>query len=253
MKGCAKVVIVFAVASLVAGLMVLRPAFAQNSGFYVGGTGGYGWGTSTHTGTLPSAPALFDCGDGIFVPTPSDCPGDAKFSTRGGLIGGTIGWNYWAGPWLFGIEGDYSYAAVSGNSAACGNIPHQCGSRLHSLGTVRGRVGTAFNDWAVYATGGWAFGEVSGYDVTKSSGQQMYNGWTVGGGIEKRIAPQWSLKLEYLYSDLGSKELFQATTPGFAEVVDYRVSTLRVGINYLFEPSPVAARTPVVTKGPSLK
>jgi outer membrane immunogenic protein len=250
-----RILVTIAVAAIALGLASPRGASAQNSGFYIGGTGGYGWGTSTHTGQLPpnAAPPLLDCGDGIFVPTPSDCPGDAKFRTKGGLIGGALGWNYWSGPWLFGIEGDYSYAALSGGSGTCGNIPHQCGSKLESLGTLRGRVGTSYNDWTLYATGGWAFGEVYGYDVLKTSGSTLYSGWAIGGGIEKRIAPQLSLKLEYLYLDLGSKELFQAPTPGYGEVVSFKANTIRVGINYSFAPVSAPAPAPMITKGPSLK
>jgi len=140
---------------------------------------------------------------------------------------------------------------VNGDSSSCGTAPHACGTGLDSLGTVRGRVGTLFNDWLVYATGGWAFGRVSGFDVVKSSGDAMYNGWTVGGGVEKRFAPQWSLKLEYLYTDLGSKDLFQAQVPGYPEHVSYKLNTLRIGINYFFEPA--ASPRPIITKGPSLK
>lgn len=135
---------------------------------------------------IPPAPAA-----PVFIPD------DAKFSTGGGLIGGAIGWNAQYGAWVFGIEGDYSYAAVSGHSDFCGTTGNSCGSRLESLGTVRGRVGAVANDWMLYATGGWAFGEVSGYSTAKLSGDAMYNGWTVGAGLEKRFAPQWSMKLEY--------------------------------------------------------
>jgi len=108
---------------------------------------------------IPPAPAA-----PVFIPD------DAKFSTGGGLIGGAIGWNAQYGAWVFGIEGDYSYAAVSGHSDFCGTTGNSCGSRLESLGTVRGRVGAVANDWMLYATGGWAFGEVSGYSTAKLSG-----------------------------------------------------------------------------------
>ncbi|WP_163202615.1 outer membrane protein, partial [Citrobacter koseri] len=34
-------------------------------------------------------------------------------------------------------------------------------------------------------------------------------GWTVGAGVEYAVAPQWSVRAEYLYYDLGSKSVFQ--------------------------------------------
>ncbi|MET0277561.1 MAG: outer membrane beta-barrel protein [Pseudorhodoplanes sp.] len=243
-----------AMAVLAMALANAGVASAQNSfnGGYIGLTTGYGWGSSTQTGNIPApaGPAFFDC-FGTPVPSPDDCVGDAKLRTRGGLVGGALGWNAQYGAWIFGVEGDYSYAAVSGDSNACGNIPHSCGSRLESLGTVRGRAGTLFNDWLVYGTGGWAFGRVSGYDVAKLSGDAMYSGWTIGAGIEKRFAPQWSLKLEYLYTDLGGKDLFQASVPGYPEHVTYKLNSLRLGISYFFEPA--SSPRPIITKGPSLK
>lgn len=228
--------------AVAAALACLQPASAQTSfsGVNVGVTGGYGWGTATQTGLLPpSAPP---------VVIPDD---DAKFRTRGGLIGGALGWNAQYGTWLAGIEGDYSYASVSGDLDTCGTIPHRCGARLETLGTVRGKLGAVFNDWMLYATGGWAFGEVSGYSAAKSSGEAMYSGWTVGAGFEKRFLPQWSLKLEYLYTDLGNKDLYEANVPGFPENVSYKLSSLRLGISYYFTPDIVPA--PVIAKGPPLK
>lgn len=226
----------------IASLTMTGSAVAQNwTGFYGGVTGGYGWGHSEQTGLIPAPPA---------APIILD---DATLSTRGGLFGGTLGWNSQYGAWVFGIEGDYSYASVSGHSDSCGPVGNNCGSRLESLGTVRGRLGAVANDWMLYATGGWAFGEVSGYSTAKSSGQAMYTGWTVGAGLEKRFAPQWSMKFEYLYTDLGSKELYQATVPGFPENVAYTMNTLRVGINYSFQPYVAAAPAPMITKGPPLK
>jgi outer membrane immunogenic protein len=238
-----RIVVAIVFATIALGIASPRVASAQSfNGGYLGLTTGYGWGTSTQTGNLP-----------IFAPPPDGGEGDAKLRTNGGLIGGALGWNAQYGAWIFGIEGDYSYAAISGSSATCGNPVHSCGSRLESLGTVRGRVGTLFNDWMVYGTGGWAFGRVSGFDVLKGSGDAMYSGWTLGGGFEKRFAPQWSLKLEYLYTDLGGKDLFQASVPGFPEHVTYKLNTIRVGINYSFAAEAVPAPAPIITKGRPLK
>lgn len=227
-------------AAAILALALPGSASAQNwNGFYIGATGGYGWGTSAQTGLIPVPPP---------APPPED---DARLNTRGGLIGGALGWNVQYGTWVFGIEGDYSYAAVKGGSNVCSTLPSACGSRLESLGTVRGRVGAVFNDWMLYATGGWAFGEVSGFSTAKLSGDAMYNGWTVGAGLERRFAPQWSMKLEYLYTDLGNKDLYEAAVPGFPENVAYKVNTVRFGITYNFQP--YAAPSPIITKGPPLK
>jgi hypothetical protein len=86
--------------------------------------------------------------------------GDGHYSVRGGLIGGTLGYNWQLGHWVFGIEGDYDWADVAGRSLACGSssaTPHSCGSSLDSLGTLRGRIGYAAGSTGSllpYLTGG---------------------------------------------------------------------------------------------------
>jgi outer membrane immunogenic protein len=71
-------------------------------------------------------------------------------------------------------------------------------------------------------------------------------GWTVGGGLEWMFAPQWSLKGEYLYYDLGSVTLntvhnFTNLTgdtvnhaANIQSVAHYAGSIARVGVNYKF-------------------
>lgn len=231
---------VFPVAALLLALTGSAAAQSWN-GFYVGGSGGYGWGTSDQTGLIPPAPT-----------SPDIPPDDAKINISGGLIGGGLGWNSQYGMWVLGLEGDYSYAAISGRSDNCGTLPNSCGSRLESFGTVRGRLGVVFDGMMLYGTGGWAFGEVSGFSSAKSSGNAMYSGWTIGAGIEKHFAPQWSMKFEYLYSDLGDRDLYQANVPGFPENVAIKVNTVRLGINYSFQPH-IAPAAPMVTKSRPLK
>ncbi len=59
----------------------------------------------------------------------------------------------------------------------------------------------------LYGTGGLAYGEIetSGTisDPATFSMNTLKTGWTVGGGIEDRVSGNWTVKLEYLYMDLG--------------------------------------------------
>jgi outer membrane immunogenic protein len=61
----------------------------------------------------------------------------------------------------------------------------------------------------------------------------MYSGWTIGGGVEWRLDPRWSAKIEYLYVDLGSRQLFDVV-PGVPETVSATANVLRVGLNFKF-------------------
>ena len=95
---------------------------------------------------------------------------------KGVLVGGTVGYNYQAGPLVLGVEGDLD--ATWANVAA------------PTLGTVRGRIGYALGQFMPYITGGWAEGD---HDTSGSA---------LGGGVEFRVAPALTAKVEYLHVNL---------------------------------------------------
>jgi outer membrane immunogenic protein len=184
-------------------------------GFYVGIVGGYGWGDTRHTNTL----------NGVTT---------GNFDVRGPLLGATIGYNLQTGPWVVGVEGDLSWARVRGSTTAVACGPTPCSSDLRWLGTIRPRVGyTVMPNVLLFATGGAAFGNVrAGIDATAFIGNATHIGWTVGGGVEAMIAPQWTVKAEYLYVDLGTKQTY--TVPAGPIAVDYKSHIGRVGVNFKF-------------------
>jgi outer membrane immunogenic protein len=234
------------------------PAFAAPpsgvfnwTGPYGGIEGGGAWGHSSQTddGLPPSPPPPPP------PPPPTTCVdddcGSGSFAVDGGFIGGTLGYNWQTGPWVLGIEGDYSWANITGSSSTCGFAPpHGCGTTLDSFGTLRGRVGYAASwdgAWLPYITGGLAVGELHAWDaLTPSSGSAFRAGWTVGAGVEAAINRNWTFKLEYLYMDLGSAQLFNIV-PTVPETVSFTANVLRIGINYKFGWVPEPAR-PLITK-----
>ena len=96
---------------------------------------------------------------------------------------------------------------------------------LDWLGTTRGRVGfvaTPDNRLMIYGTGGVAYGGGSSsfnvYDATQGSfwngnPSSTRTGWTIGGGVEYAITNNITIKGEYLYADLGSKNITTARKP----------------------------------------
>jgi outer membrane immunogenic protein len=118
---------------------------------------------------------------------------------------------------------------------------------LSSLATVRGRVGYAFDNILLYATGGLALGQVeyvfelnwpdiNGFARDEKS--KLVAGYTGGAGIEIAFGG-WSLKTEYLFYDLGSESLSApfkisgAREPfEFRPDVDTQGHLLRAGINF---------------------
>jgi outer membrane immunogenic protein len=203
-------------------LKVPRPAAPYDwSGPYLGVAGGIAWGRSDQTDT------------GLIL-------GDGSYAVNGGLAGGTLGYNWQQGGLVFGLEGDFSWADISGSSDTCGAasfIPHSCGSKLQSLGTLRARFGAALGatgNWLVFATGGVAGGELNAWDsFWPASGSDFRIGWTAGGGLEAGLARNWTVKLEYLYVDLGKRDMFDIV-PGTPETVSFTANIVRAGINYRF-------------------
>ena len=228
----------FAVA---ADMRLPQPAFAPPvpempawTGFYLGVNGGGGFGTAASNFSVANGPTF----------------ASVDLALKGALGGGQIGYNWQSGPMVFGVEADFQASSVKGSiSTPC--IPPSCGlpltasynEKLPWFGTARGRIGYAQAGWLLYATGGYAYGRVE-TDATATAGpltaslraSENDSGWTVGGGAEVLLAPRWSIKVEYLFVDLGR------TTPSYAFVglptlndsrhVSFNV--VRGGVNFRF-------------------
>jgi outer membrane immunogenic protein len=179
------------------------------TGFYLGINGGGAWGKSDWNG--------FPLG----------------LEPSGGMVGVTAGYN-WQAPgssWVFGIEGDIDWAFIS-DSVAC-PVGFACETKNNYFGTVRGRVGYAWDRVMPYITGGLAYGDI---EVTRTAFAGVHEtnaGWTVGAGLEGAIAGNLTAKVEYLYADLGS--VFCSTLNcGAATNVDLTKHIVRGGVNYRF-------------------
>jgi outer membrane immunogenic protein len=186
------------------------------TGFYVGINGGAGFGRSAWSNGL----------------------GSTSFNTSGGLVGGTLGYN-WQMPnsVVVGLEGDIDWTNLRGSATggACGATG--CDTRNDWLGTARGRIGYAFNRFMPYVTGGAAFGDIKSQPAGLTGQSTTRAGWAVGGGGELAIAGPWTAKLEYLYVDLGSANCGVgncAPAAAGSTSVDFRSSLVRGGLNYRF-------------------
>jgi outer membrane immunogenic protein len=180
------------------------------TGFYAGINGGGGWGTSTW----------------------SAATGSNSFDTSGGVVGGTLGYNWQMNQVVFGLEGDLDWSNIRGTTSA---VPctTSCETRNNWLGTVRGRVGYAFDRFLPYLTGGLAVGDIKADPAGFGGESETKAGWTLGGGLEVAIAGPWTAKIEYLYADLG-KTTCPAGSCALSADVDFHTSLVRGGINYRF-------------------
>ena len=155
----------------------------------------------------------------VFNPLRTD---SASLTGVGFTGGGQAGYNWQVDRTVFGIEADINYNGVNDVNSVnrvlaaplVGSIIHSETDKIGWFGTVRGRLGWAVvPNFLLYGTGGLAYGQVrsassvlftSAGDTYVGSMDSTRVGWTAGAGGEWMIAPNWSVKAEYLYVDLGS-------------------------------------------------
>jgi len=171
-------------------------------GAYIGVNGGYGWSNAG-----PTEP-------------------------EGGFGGGQIGYNWQRDRIVFGLEGDFQGADISGRAYGFGDTAR---SDMNWFSTVRGRLGVASGPWLFYATAGLAIADVdhrANLDDTPYRASDTLTGYAVGGGLEWKFSQNWSAKAEYLYLGLGNSKL--TADDGDSVRINNDVQTVRVGLNYHF-------------------
>ncbi|WP_395664413.1 outer membrane protein [Methylocella sp.] len=217
------------------------------TGVYIGGQIGYGWGTSNTT-----------VGDAL--------GGYTSFSTNNnGVIGGAhVGYNLQLNQFVVGLEGSVDGSSMSKSAsggyyipAVDASFPVTVSGNMNIQGSIRGRVGYAWDRVLVYATGGVAFAGVNGsvqtpFGYTSTSTTRV--GYTVGGGIEYAVTNNWSIRAEYRYSQFGTSNMYATNfymDPVLSTIGAYGRRTInqnqvQVGFSYKFDMAPPPA--PVVAK-----
>lgn len=141
---------------------------------------------------------------------------------NGYVAGAYTGYNFQSGSLVFGIEGDFAAAGLDETSG---------GTTLETdmIGSVRGRVGYAFDRILAYGTGGVAFANVTADDGTVSD-DNWHSGYVLGAGVEAAMTDHILARVEYLYSDFG-EETYDLTADTDADLTSH---TIRAGLGYKF-------------------
>jgi outer membrane immunogenic protein len=225
------------------------------TGFYVGLNAGGAFGdpnSETPTGLFPAY---------------AGSPRLPSSSNQSAFTGGSqIGYNYQVSSVVFGLEADFDYIGLRRNSftvaglpptpfgfGAAPNVFNYSSSNSDFLGTVRARLGYAVDRALIYVTGGLAysggassavasFTNVGGAQYATFQGPSSSNiGYAVGGGLEYALTDHWTVKGEYLYANLGRRNvtLTDPVTPGgagysFTAKIGESVNIARAGVNYKF-------------------
>lgn len=155
--------------------------------------------------------------------------GDANGFVGGGQIG--YNWQPAGSPLVLGIEADIQGADIDNSATAAGVTVT---GRMNAFGTVRGRIGYAWDRFMLYGTGGWAYTKTNlsaTNGVVTVSDSDWSSGYALGGGLEWAAWDRWSVKAEYLYLHSGDVNLTLAGAPINGQ---YNVNILRAGLNYRF-------------------
>ena len=245
------------------------------TGFYAGFNAGYGFDASSNS--QPTVIGVNGASTLVLPGTTAAIAFSNGQSNDGFVGGGQVGYNYQFTPGsgvVVGIEADAQYVdfgrernrfSATGPLAAQQVFNPAGVSGLDYFGTVRGRLGYAFDRTLVYGTGGFAYGSGGGRDfgLTNSSRDDFQTGWAAGGGVEYALptdsflnffrSSAVTLKIEGLYVNLdqGNRNngafavnnvgnVVTTTSPGVVlvsggrQVRDTEFAVVRAGLNYKF-------------------
>ncbi len=194
---------------------------ARWSGFYLGGTLGYGFGESRQQ---------LDRGNNHGYDT---------VSPDGFVASLTAGYNFRISPsFLVGAEADIGVMNLTGDDKAVYDA-HAWKPQFGPLwGTARVRAGYLLGEsFLLYGTGGIAFMQTDNWTVGNNWNEsswdgKMRTGWTIGAGVEYALTDRWSAKAEYLYADFGKRKGYTEDADPYW--YDDDVSIIRIGVNYHF-------------------
>jgi outer membrane immunogenic protein len=250
---------------------VAVPVFTW-TGFYIGVNAGYGFDTGRRNdGAFAFGPGTGVTLSGPLAATAGVITPPANANRDGFVGGGQIGYNHQIGNIVVGIEADAQYADLTSRRSGMlgfvpvlGTFPVGAGfapamgnrSGIEWFGTVRGRLGYAWDRLLVYGTGGFAYGDGPndcnsvglGGAGNRCGNGSIRTGWTAGGGVEYAFTSNMTGKIEALYVNLDRSAAsryvgdFQAPvtfarTPVFVNgrrARDEEFVVVRAGLNWKF-------------------
>ena len=190
------------------------PACPNWAGFYIGGFGGYKYGSNDITLDLGGdwdqrAPQERDA---------LEAAASRDLNTSGAELGGLLGFNWQFNNWVFGVEASGGYLWLRDSNQLIAGVINDYDVRTslktHYLSTIAPRFGYAMCRWLPYVTGGVAIGDID-FDQSFFTGgrnpgfgqggsqSETQIGWMVGGGLEYALTDHWRMRGQYQYIDLG--------------------------------------------------
>lgn len=136
------------------------------------------------------------------------------------------GYDWQFGNFVVGAVGEYSRLNIGTDVSAFSTTPasYTFTRDLHAVAALRARAGYAFGNSLLYATGGWAWGDMArsfsttnGVNSFSGSADDDPQGYQVGAGWEQKlgVASNWSVGVEYVWTQL-EDDAVVAVGPGTA-------------------------------------
>jgi outer membrane autotransporter protein len=200
---------------------------------------------------------------GIAKADPSLSPDQIRPS--GVIGGGTLGYNYQAGRWVVGVEGDIAGTNTNGSTQCAPlevGVPlfqTTCHDSMDWIATATARLGYAWTPRSLlYVKAGGAFADEkvsvtcnlglangnsfnpntclnsAAHFIDQASVSNIRAGWTVGMGSEFALTDRWSIKGEFVWLDFGTKTLTLSDGTAFNSTL--HAAQGKVGIDYKFWP-----------------
>jgi opacity protein-like surface antigen len=205
------------------------------TGFYVGGHASYSW---THS----SGQTMNTANGQLFAPSSND--------TSAAHYGGQFGYDYMtASRVVLGVVAEFTSGRDVTTTTANRFETQQNESDTVVNGTVRGRLGYAFDRLLLYGTAGWGWNIASatrtqisgtvgnatpGTVETASTGHD--NGWMVGAGIDYAFARNWDVFAEYKYAGVPDNTVTFPIAQRSTNVSS-TTNAIEVGLNWRFNGS----------------
>ncbi|HSZ65362.1 MAG TPA: outer membrane beta-barrel protein [Xanthobacteraceae bacterium] len=244
----------------------LPPAVHNWSGFYTGVNAGIAWGSFTPvTSTIPGGvTGVIGAATTPLFNAAGHQAGD-PFGFGGGVQGG---YNWQSGHWLAGIEGDIEYLHLNFPARTYVQFAGNTNTAVMNaydnanwIATLRPRLGWAEGDWLFYLTGGpavtkydddfsiWVVNEFGGDQFSQAAGLRAWRlGYAAGGGVERAIGNNWSVRAEYLHFDFGRATATQVQSTNLVQLItqsaELKADMVRLGLNYRFGGMDAAAASP---------
>jgi outer membrane immunogenic protein len=164
--------------------------------------------------------------------------GHSEQGADGAAFGVFGGYNYqFANRFVIGAEADFGKSSAQVSNEIYDNDSSL--AKYGAFGSVRGRVGYAFDRALLFATAGVGFANISN-DIQKgrNAGEQVVwddqvrAGLAVGGGIEYAFTDHLFGRGEYTYTDYGNVTLYNRD--GNRADFKNEMHTVRAGLGYKF-------------------